>query len=884
MVNHKKVLELISDRKSSISDIEFFTSPLFKTHLWDITRAVTRRYSGSEIIKINIYWDENDGTVAYTDNRTITINAANPLLKGMHRQERYFAILGLLCHEIGHCFYTDFRVSADFIKQIAHGKWHPFAPDSKYDSISDEVLKYFTGKYHNIMISLTMQLSNIMEDGYIEDRMLRTFPGSLGYGLEQARNSHWNEIPPLEEMLANELSGKSVPLLTLEQLILEYVKFGELKHAPELKDHDRVKRLYSLIPLLDSMLNEDDATKRFSYVNSLTCELWEEIKEYISMLEKMAKEQGNTPDSQNSKNQSQVKGNSQQGHGNSRQICREEDTEKSSSTSTSKKRMMTRKQATESEEDKKKSSKNASESNDSSESDKGQQKKGASSSFNEDDSETDSDRSDKGSSGTDEDSSVDEGADNTDSDEQNDTDSPADNVSSDPDNCDETSDVDPSLSDEDDSEGSSNDIDAAGPDQDDSDDADSVTENDSDGSDMDAESDCDADDTEGSDVEDSGNAEDDSDDADSSNTDSTNADANDDDFGDDDSVDLPNRQNGEGEMSEVDGASDVEYNDDYSAALNDRAAEEISNLLQKMAEESVVSDLEEQRGDELTSFAQSLNYGNLHRGVPVRVYRQGSVSEYAIQQYNEIAPELLQISKQLQRSVLQKLRDYERGGKLTGLAFGRRIESRNLYRPDCKVFYKNNLPHDIPTLAIGVIIDESGSMRWNDRYVYARAAAIILYDFCQSLHIPIAIYGQSTDRNYHGQAVEIYSYAEFDSHDKNDKYRLMDIQARSNSRDSVPVRFVAERLLKRPESNKLLIVFSDGQPEAVGYSGRPAYDDLSSTAKEFMRRKIHFIAAAIGDDKPAIENIYGDAFMNISNLKELPKLLTDKIKKYLPVQ
>ena len=61
----------------------------------------------------------------------------------------------------------------------------------------------------------------------------------------------------------------------------------------------------------------------------------------------------------------------------------------------------------------------------------------------------------------------------------------------------------------------------------------------------------------------------------------------------------------------------------------------------------------------------------------------------------------------------------------------------------------------MPALCVGLLLDESGSMSWNDRATYARATAIILYDFCQALGIPITVYGHSTSRG-----VDLYSYAE----------------------------------------------------------------------------------------------------------------------------
>ena len=69
-------------------------------------------------------------------------------------------------------------------------------------------------------------------------------------------------------------------------------------------------------------------------------------------------------------------------------------------------------------------------------------------------------------------------------------------------------------------------------------------------------------------------------------------------------------------------------------------------------------------------------------------------------------------------------------------------------------------------------------MSWGDRITHARKTAIVLYDFCTSLGIPITIYGHSTD----SKGVALYSYAEFDSLDASDRYRLMDMSARNGNR------------------------------------------------------------------------------------------------------
>lgn len=134
----------------------------------------------------------------------------------------------------------------------------------------------------------------------------------------------------------------------------------------------------------------------------------------------------------------------------------------------------------------------------------------------------------------------------------------------------------------------------------------------------------------------------------------------------------------------------------------------------------------------------------MHSGVHVRVNRINEVDEKLIEFYNQVAEPLLKISKQLKGSLVRQLKENRRRGKQTGLIMGRRLDAHSLHRNGGRVFYKNALPNEIPEISIGVLLDESGSMSSCQRSTYARAAAIILHDFCESLNIPIMVYGHST--------------------------------------------------------------------------------------------------------------------------------------------
>ncbi|WP_409969298.1 VWA domain-containing protein [Bengtsoniella intestinalis] len=315
-----------------------------------------------------------------------------------------------------------------------------------------------------------------------------------------------------------------------------------------------------------------------------------------------------------------------------------------------------------------------------------------------------------------------------------------------------------------------------------------------------------------------------------------------------------------------------EHDDGYTGSGYTDAASDIDRILDNMACE----ELENQRTRSMNELANNISYGNIHDGVDMRVHRISAVDSDLVEQYNAIAKPLLHISKQLQRSVLQQLQDRQRGGKQTGLYLGRRLDTHALPRRDGRIFCKSSLPNETPELSVGLLVDESGSMCSRDRITYARAASIILYDFCKSLNIPILIYGHST-----GSGVDLYSYAEFESYKGDDCYRLMDMSSRGCNRDGAALRYVAERLFARPEEVKILVLISDGQPSDGGYYGTAAEEDLRGIKHEYKRKGVQLIAAAIGDDKESLERIYGDSFMDISDLNRLPVLLSSRIKQFI---
>lgn len=323
-------------------------------------------------------------------------------------------------------------------------------------------------------------------------------------------------------------------------------------------------------------------------------------------------------------------------------------------------------------------------------------------------------------------------------------------------------------------------------------------------------------------------------------------------------------------------AGGVEYDKTFMGNSYKHAAEDIERLLMSIAEDKAMVRYNEELEDELQKEADSIRYGNAHYGIKVKVNRMTGVSDDLRAAYARVSAPLIMISKRLQRQITSKLKDESEGGRLNGLYMGRRLNARALAVNDGKVFYNRKLPSDEPKIAIAVLNDESGSMSYGDRETSARAASIVLYDFCTALDIPIAVYGHTEYSD-----VEMYAYAEFDHPDKNDRFRIMDISSHSGNRDGAALRFVAERLAKRPEKIKILIIISDGQPAGRGYGGTAAEADLRGIKLEYKNRGVTMFAAAIGNDKDNIERIYKDGFLDITDLNQLPTLLTKLVLRYL---
>ena len=326
------------------------------------------------------------------------------------------------------------------------------------------------------------------------------------------------------------------------------------------------------------------------------------------------------------------------------------------------------------------------------------------------------------------------------------------------------------------------------------------------------------------------------------------------------------------------GDGSIVQDSEYEGAGYEFSATDIERVLEEIATGKVNESLEEELSEELQSEATSIEYGNAHRNINITVHRMSHVNQNLIDSYTAVAPQLLMLSKRLQRSVSAILRDKRQGGKQTGLYVGKHLVQHAFHRNDGRVFCNKRLPTEPINMSVALLVDESGSMCGCDRITKARATAIVVQDFCEKLGIPIMIVGHTASCAH----VELFSYADFKSVDKKDRYRLMDMSARCCNRDGAALRYVAEKLSKQNSDVKMLFIICDGQPNDDGYTGTAAEADLRGIKLEYSRKGVQIFAAAIGDDRANIERIYGAGYLDITDLNQLPVMLTQLIARNLP--
>ena len=229
--------------------------------------------------------------------------------------------------------------------------------------------------------------------------------------------------------------------------------------------------------------------------------------------------------------------------------------------------------------------------------------------------------------------------------------------------------------------------------------------------------------------------------------------------------------------------------------------------------------------------------------------------------------------KKVGREIENHLKSDMRTGSNKRKFSGKKFRAEKLVNRDYRYFENTATKRDIPETAVGILIDQSGSM-YGEQIRCATYAAMGMYKTLAELeHFDVAVYGHTSTYD----EVTINRYIDFGFKPKDPIKVLAGIYSDGGNIDEVAVTALGERLKSQMVDKKIMIIISDGLPHSmIGH----AETRLRDLVKEYVKDGFNVFVAALGSDKAKIDKIYEDvSFIDITDPSELPTNMLRAIKR-----
>jgi hypothetical protein len=193
--------------------------------------------------------------------------------------------------------------------------------------------------------------------------------------------------------------------------------------------------------------------------------------------------------------------------------------------------------------------------------------------------------------------------------------------------------------------------------------------------------------------------------------------------------------------------------------------------------------------------------------------------------------------------------------------------------------FKNKIENKVLDAAITVLVDMSGSMS-GDKAFYAMASTLLVNEVCSTLNIPVEILGFTDGPTFEGYAPVMFIYKGFNDL-KIDEDHLKNYFALSSNHmignpDGENILWAHDRLIKRKEKKKILVVMSDGSP-AASKGGSDISGFTHKVTQEIEKSKVVDIYG-LGLCSEAVEYYYKSHSV-VKQPDEIPSKLLELIER-----
>lgn len=278
------------------------------------------------------------------------------------------------------------------------------------------------------------------------------------------------------------------------------------------------------------------------------------------------------------------------------------------------------------------------------------------------------------------------------------------------------------------------------------------------------------------------------------------------------------------------------------------------------------------------------NVGAIAVNVPIHAPTYANVEAYSV-----LSKEVRTEVNRLKRTIRMTM-EHRKTAPRTELAYGRlgRKLTKAVTEAYPRMFYKKINPSTKVDAAFLLLVDCSASM-W-DKMEETLKGITLFHEALRSLQISHSVVGfwedtdQAKDNEYPNFFQEAISFR--NSLMKSSGPNLLQLEPQMDNRDGYAIRQMTRKLLNCTGKQKLLIVFSDGEPSAANYF-EEGISDTSEAVQEARRNGLEVISVFLGGGevsegiRETMRSIYGRHSLIVPSVSELPNQMSLLLKKLL---
>lgn len=272
------------EAEKMLSDYEFFTSPRFMRLLHHVGKEITDRHNA----KVRTYGAPDENRAGYFEGTYTYINVLNEITQSFPSLElRGESILGVLGHECGHQNYSSIYLRKKYVEGISDGILYPYFPKprSEKERLYAEQMKELFVRKDRIAIELYLTMAaplhGLLEDVYIEERMMKRFPGSIRRGIQGNQKRIMERYDSVKK-----LDKGGDKLGTMASVLTEYM-FTKRVNAWDGEIKLYADFLRECIPLIHQAAHDVRESSRFIATNQILLAIWPLLLEKIEELQEM---------------------------------------------------------------------------------------------------------------------------------------------------------------------------------------------------------------------------------------------------------------------------------------------------------------------------------------------------------------------------------------------------------------------------------------------------------------------------------------------------------------------------------------------------------------------------------------------------------------------